>query len=116
MTGGVVPAGGLAWPQREMAAVRALERAADATVAALRHLDAAGDVEWSGRAAVRYRAALDDVVREVRRTHRQLGWATDAMVRHAAATRDLGVLLPTDGPLGPASPLVPGPVGWSGVP
>ncbi|WNB85689.1 hypothetical protein [Cellulomonas sp. ATA003] len=70
---------------RAAAAARALERAGDATVRALRHLRRAAEVEWSGPGAAGYRAALDDVMRDLQRTHQQIGRAAAAMEQHAAA-------------------------------
>lgn len=70
-------------PARAEAAARALDRAGDATAQALRHLQRAADVEWSGQGAAAYRVGLDDVTEAVRRTHRRLRRATAAMERHA---------------------------------
>jgi len=115
MTGGT-RSGASGSPEREGATVRALERAEDATADAVRHLHAAADLEWSGGAAVRYRAALDDVLDAVGHTQALLDGARAAMAEHAASTEAVRWLAPAAGALVPAGWFVPAPVHRLGVP
>lgn len=67
------------------AAARALERADEAVVAALRGLVAADDVAWASPAAARYRAVLAEGTDGLRAARARLGDALAVAATHDAA-------------------------------
>jgi hypothetical protein len=77
---------------REAAAVRALDRAETAVVAALRRLAEADEVDWVGGPAARYRCELEGVVDRTRAARALLAAAVRAAEEHALAVRRLGAV------------------------
>lgn len=95
------------------AAARSLGRAEEATAAAVRHLVRAGEVDWTGPGAARYREDLAAALDGVRLARVRLRDAEAAAAEHAATVREREALALAAGcPPGlPSRELVP----WRGT-
>jgi len=92
------------------AAVRALDRAGEATGAALRHLLEASGIDWTGPAAAQYRRAATDAVDDVRRARARILVAAEVTAEHAAAVHRAGAVRLGD----PGATVFPARVGAGG--
>ncbi len=95
---------------RAVAGVHALDRALEATSAALRLLRAADGVDWAGPGAAAFRDRLAALVGDVQQAEARLRAAHAAAVDHARAVRSAGLrseaALAAGPPSGFASPVV----------